>query len=97
MDSFSIKQQFSLDADYVHLALCMLASHPRCVQAAINDYQRQLNQNPALYYRNKDKLNEKVLRTAAAYLGCHPDNVALTNSTTEGLSLVYRDSIASWH
>lgn len=41
-----------------------------------------------LHYRNKDKLNEKVLRTAAAYLGCHQDNVAL-NSTTEGLSLVY--------
>lgn len=89
MDSVSIKQQFGLDDSYIHLALCMLASHPHCVQTAINAYQQQLNRNPALFYRNKDTLNEKVLLAAADYLGCHPSDIALTNSTTEGLSLVY--------
>ncbi|MFM2322876.1 MAG: hypothetical protein RLZZ225_1029 [Pseudomonadota bacterium] len=89
MDSLSVKQQFNLDDDYIHLSLCLLASHPNCVQRAIDHYQYQLNRNPALFYRYKDALNEKVLQAAADYLASHPDNIALTNSTTEGLSLVY--------
>lgn len=84
-----IKQQFNLNEDYIHLSLCLIASHPKCVQDKINYYQNQLNQNPALFYRSKDLLNEDVLRAAANYLVTHADNIALTNSTTEGLSLVY--------
>jgi selenocysteine lyase/cysteine desulfurase len=89
MDSLSVKQQFNLSDDYIHLSLCLLSSHPNCVQRTIDHYQYQLNRNPALFYRDKDALNEKVLQAAADYLASHPDNIALTNSTTEGLSLVY--------
>lgn len=88
LDTF-LKQQFNLDEDYIHLSLCLIASHPNCVQDMIDYYQYQLNRNPALFYRNKDLLNEKVLQAAADYLLSHPDNIALTNNTTEGLALVY--------
>lgn len=84
-----IKQQFNLDKNYIHLSLCLIASHPKCVQDKITYFQNMLNRNPALFYRSKDLLNEKVLRAAANYLMAHPDNIVLTNNTTEGLSLVY--------
>ncbi|MFZ0218851.1 MAG: aminotransferase class V-fold PLP-dependent enzyme [Candidatus Aquirickettsiella sp.] len=89
MDTLWFKQQFNLDEDYIHLSLCLIASHPNCVQHRIDHYQYQLNRNPALFYRSKDSLNEKVLQAAADYLVSHPDNIALTNNTTEGLALVY--------
>ncbi|MEN9916210.1 MAG: hypothetical protein RLY40_142 [Pseudomonadota bacterium] len=84
-----IKQQFNLDKNYIHLSLCLIASHPKCVQDKIDYFQNKLNCNPALFYRSKDLLNEETLQSAANYLVTHPDNIVLTNNTTEGLSLVY--------
>ncbi|MFI5655648.1 aminotransferase class V-fold PLP-dependent enzyme [Streptomyces anulatus] len=82
------KSQFELDPDYVHLALSMLAPHPRPVRAAIEHHRRSLDRNPALHFHERDDRVRQVLDSAAAYLGGRPDSIALTESTTAGLAVV---------
>ena len=84
-----VKEQFSLEKDKVHLALCMLSSHPLCVRKAIDKHRRNFDKNPALYYRKKDNMVDIVLDSAAKYLKGKSSDIALTESTTMGLSIVY--------
>ena len=81
---------FALDRDYVNLTTFLLASHPRVVREAIERHRRALDANPALYLRESETALEDAARAAAAtYLGARPEQVALTDSTTMGLGLVY--------
>jgi selenocysteine lyase/cysteine desulfurase len=82
--------QFELDPDYVNLTTFLLASHPRIVREAIERHRRELDANPALYLSQSERALEDAARAAAAaYLGAEPEQVALTDSTTMGLGLVY--------
>lgn len=61
------------------------------VREAIESYRRELDTHPVLYLnqQNRRRINA-VLDAAAGYLGIdHPDDIALTDSTTMGLGLVY--------
>ena len=81
---------FALDPDYVNLTTFILASHPRPVRAAIERHRRALDANAALYLRASEvSLEEAARRAVADYLGTEPDLVALTDSTTMGLALIY--------
>jgi selenocysteine lyase/cysteine desulfurase len=81
---------FALDPDYVNLTTFLLASHPRVVRDAIGRHRRALDANAALYLRESEAALEDAARAAAAsYLGAQPEQVALTDSTTMGLGLVY--------
>ncbi|MEV7952904.1 aminotransferase class V-fold PLP-dependent enzyme [Streptomyces sp. NPDC088141] len=82
------RSQFELDPDYVHLALSMLAPHPRPVREAIEHHRRALDRNPALHFHERDGQVRQVLDSAAAYLGGRPDALALAESTTSGLAVV---------
>jgi selenocysteine lyase/cysteine desulfurase len=81
---------FELDRRYVNLTTFVLASHPRPVREAIERHRHKLDQNTALYLREAEVALEDASRSALArYLGVRPDEVALTDSTTMGIALVY--------
>ena len=44
----SVRRQFELAPGYIHLALFFLASHPRPVRQAIEQYRAKLDANPLL-------------------------------------------------
>lgn len=86
-----IRAQFDLDPEYAHFGGFLLASHPRPVREAIEGYRRQLDRNPVMAINSLMVERAVAVRAAAArFLGARDDEVALTDSTTMGLGLVYR-------
>lgn len=86
----AVRGQFRLDPDYVHMSALLVASHPQPVQEAIDRYRDQLNRMPVtvLVAENR-KRQRRARQAAAAYLGADAAEIALTDSTTMGLGLVY--------
>ena len=63
---------------------------PRPVRDAIEKHRAEFDRNPAVYLRQTEPGVEEAARQAAAdYLESAPEQVALTDSTTMGLGLVY--------
>ncbi len=86
----AIKAQFDLAPDRVHMSGFYLASHPKPVRDAIDAFRRALDANPVEYHLdNEDKLEAAVLAAAAEYLGVSHTDLAMTDSTTMGLGLLY--------
>ena len=86
----AVRQQFRLSKDVVQLTAFLLASHPAPVRRAIEQHRRGLDANPVEYlHSNWSRLDAAVLREAARYLGARPTDIALTDSTTMGLGLLY--------
>jgi selenocysteine lyase/cysteine desulfurase len=86
----AVRDQFALTRDYIYLAGLLLATHPAPVREAIEAHRRGLDENPADYLHEQGpRLEAEVLRRAAAYLGASPTDIALTDSTTMGLGLLY--------
>jgi selenocysteine lyase/cysteine desulfurase len=87
------RQLFEVDERYIHLANFLIAPHPRPVREAIESYRTELDSNPGLmmdYDRQTTWKHEHNVRSwAARYLEVEPGQIALTGSTTQGLSLVY--------
>jgi len=78
------------ERDYVNLTTFLLASHPRVVREAIERHRRALDDNTALYlHENEVPLDDAARAAVADYIGAEPNQVALTDSTTMGLGLVY--------
>jgi selenocysteine lyase/cysteine desulfurase len=90
-----VREQFDLAPEYVHLGLFYLASHPRPVRAAIERLRQRLDRNPFLtveqgMFEDKyPKLYDGVTQALGRYTGGEPQDFALTNNTTAGLSIVY--------
>jgi isopenicillin-N epimerase len=91
LDSWqAVREQFQLSRDYIHLAGFFLASHPTPVRAAIERHRRGLDADPIGYwFEQEEKQEAAVLRAAADYLAVDPTEIALTDSTTMGLGLLY--------
>lgn len=89
-DWASVREQFPLSPDRRHFAAFVLAAHPRPVAEAIQRHRSGLDEDPEAYLAAEEESNEIAVREAASrYLGGGPDQVALTDSTTMGLGLVY--------
>src|SRR5256714_5833353 len=85
-----VRRQFPLDYSWLHMAQFLMTSHPAPVRAAIEAHRRGLDENPALYIEENVGRYETATREAAAgYMGCRPDDLAMTDSTTMGLGLFY--------
>ena len=90
-----IREQFDLDPNFVHLGMFFLASHPRPVRAAIESYRKKLDANPFLtvdrgMFKNPEySIPERIAGEIAKYIGAEAQDIALTQNTTMGLSLVY--------
>jgi len=86
----AVREQFPLSRDHIHLAGFFLSSHPTQVQAAIERHRRGLDADPIGYWSEQEEKQEAaVLRAAADYLAVDPTEIALTDSTTMGLGLLY--------
>lgn len=87
----AVREQFTLSPDYIHMSALLIASHPRPVLDAIERYRRELDENPVVYLheQNRSRMGE-TLSSAAKYLGVsNASDIALTDSTTMGVGLVY--------
>ncbi|MFC3713820.1 aminotransferase class V-fold PLP-dependent enzyme [Sphingoaurantiacus capsulatus] len=82
---------FAIDPEWIDMSAMLLTSHPQPVANAIAKYREALDNNPAIYLRdNNDRLQEGARSAAGAYLGIAGENIALTDSTTQSVALVYR-------
>lgn len=85
-----VRRQFYLDWNYVHMSCFLLASHPTPVKQAIEKHRDGLDNNPVQYYRDNAHICEDKVRLASAsYLNTDSSQIALTDSTTMGLGLLY--------
>lgn len=90
-----VRAQFPLTREYRHFASFFIASHPKPVREAIENFRRTLDANPFLtvergmFESETENLQVAVREDVARYLGGKPDEIALTSNTTMGLALVY--------
>lgn len=87
-----VRAQFDLAPDYVHMSGFYLASHPRGVRDEIERHRRTIDRNPFLAVhgvQGQSDMPTTIAAAAAEYLEGRPEEVALTDSTTMGLALIY--------
>jgi isopenicillin-N epimerase len=84
------EDQFVLSSGRVQMSAFLLAPHPRAVRRAIERHRRGLDADPTEYLlRHERDLESRVWQAAAEYVGGAPEDIALTDSTTMGLGLLY--------
>ena len=85
----AVRAEFALDPQLAHFAAYVLATHPAIVRAAIERWREALDNDPATVVHEAYSHDEAVRAAASRYLRVRPDEIALTDSTTMGLGLVY--------
>jgi selenocysteine lyase/cysteine desulfurase len=102
-DWATVKAQFDLLAkDWLHFSQFYIVSHPKPVREAIYRFREMLDDNPFTTVEHGMGFDAflgdnavqvaypvQVQRAAASYIGGKPEEVALTDSTTQGLALIY--------
>ena len=87
-----IRSKFNLHPGYIHLAASQfLASHPTPVREAIARHRDALDRDPVGWtLANENAVMDRVRIAAARYFGVpNPSDIAMTDSTTMGLGLLY--------
>jgi selenocysteine lyase/cysteine desulfurase len=84
-----VRAQFELRSGERNFAAWYLASHPKPVRDAIARHRRGLDANAHEYVEQHGELEDVARSLAARYLGTSADQIALTDSTTMGLGLLY--------
>jgi selenocysteine lyase/cysteine desulfurase len=85
-----VRDAFPLARDKLHFTAFLLSPHPRPVANAIERYRRGIDTDPDGYlFAHETAREQQVLRAASHYLGAPADEIALTDSTTMGLGLLY--------
>ena len=85
----AVRAQFPLDPDVIQLAAFVLAAHPKPVRDAIDAHRAGLDRDTEHYVQQHAHEEDDVRKAAAGYLKTKPENVALTDSTTMGLGILY--------
>jgi selenocysteine lyase/cysteine desulfurase len=92
-----VRGQWALDWSWVNLSAMLFASHPRIVRNAIARHRDGLDANPVTYLEaNNRPLQNAARRAAGLYFGANPDAIALTESTTSGIGLVYNGLLVGY-
>jgi len=91
----SVRAQFPLAPNLVHLAAFVFAAHPKPVRAAIDRHRKGLDRDTDDYLHEQATAEDDVRSAAAGYLGTAAANIALTDSTTMGLGLLYSGLLLS--
>jgi selenocysteine lyase/cysteine desulfurase len=103
-DWAAVKAQFDLlSSEWLHFSQFYIVSHPKPVRAAIERFREMLDRSPFATVEHGmgfdaflgDDAQQvafpvRVQQAAARYIGGRPEEVALTDSTTQGLSLIYQ-------
>jgi len=85
----SVRAQFALDPAYGQFAAFVLAPAPAVVRAAIRRHRDGLDADPHYLPQGSRAPDDAVLEAAARHLGADSREIALTDSTTMGLGLLY--------
>jgi selenocysteine lyase/cysteine desulfurase len=85
----TVRGEFDFDRSVIQMAGLLLVSHPRPVREAIARYRQALDHNPPWALREFGGREEAVRVAAANYLAADAGEIALTDSTTMGLGLLY--------
>lgn len=88
-DWAAIRAEFDIDPEYMNFTAFKLAPHPRMVREAIDKHRRELDRNPTIYLDNRLDFDKQVRVAAGEFLGAGVEDIALTDSTTMGLGLLY--------
>ena len=102
----TVRAQFRLEPGWIQLGGFLLASHPRMVREAIERFRRKLDARPVQMVHDEwPRYEAAVLRAVADYLRADAADIALTDSTSMGLALLYngidlrqgQDALATRH
>jgi selenocysteine lyase/cysteine desulfurase len=88
----ALRSEFLLTQDRIHLANLLLASNPRVVRDSVERWRKRLDDDPVTTLEHDLRTGEYTngtLDAAARYLAVTRDQIALTDSTTSGLALIY--------
>ncbi len=88
----ALRDDFLLSRDKVQLGNLLMASNPRPVREAVERHRRRLDEDTVTVLEHELHTQESTNATrdaAGRYMGVSGDEIALTDSTTSGLSLVY--------
>ena len=88
----TVTKLFTHDRKKIHLgASQFIVSHPKPIHNAIDKYRTQLDKDPVQYTEKvENEYMQRVREAAAQYLQMDdPDDIAVTDSTTMGLGLIY--------
>lgn len=89
-DWSSVRAQFATPERPIDLSSLYISSHPAPVRHAIDEHRRGLDREPTRYLmRNNVPATRATVNAAARFIGGDPDDVALVDSTTMGLGLLY--------
>ena len=89
-DWTALRNMFPLTRKYIQLSTFLLASHPKPVSDAIEKHRRAFDENPSDYWHHHyQTIDAEISQSAAEYMGGNAENIALTDSTTMGLGLIY--------
>ena len=86
----ALRNLFPLTRDYIQLSTFLLASHPKPVSQAIEKHRQAFDENPSDYWHQHFlTIDGEIMQAAADYMGGEAQHIALTDSTTMGLGLIY--------
>jgi isopenicillin-N epimerase len=90
LDWPAVRAQFALRDEFIHMSAMLLSSHPKAVRRAIDEHRRGMDADPLTYvFENNRRLQEDARAAAGQYFGVDASDIALTDSTTMGVALVY--------
>jgi len=88
-DWASVRSQFPLDTGLAQFAAFVLSPHTAQVSAAIAHHRARLDHDTETTLHDGYLLEDAVRRAAASYVGGTLDQIALTDSTTMGIAVMY--------
>jgi selenocysteine lyase/cysteine desulfurase len=89
-DWTALRDLFPLTRKYIQLSTFLLASHPKPVADAIEKHRRGFDENPSDYWHHHfQTIDAQISQSAAQYMGGKAESIALTDSTTMGLGMIY--------
>lgn len=84
-----LRALFPLSTDLVQTAAFVLAAHPKPVRDAIEKHRRGLDADTEAYLHRQTTAEEDLRARVGAFVGGTAEQIALTDSTTMGLGILY--------
>lgn len=86
----AIRKQFLFNPARIHMSQMLLAAHPKMVRDAIQKHRDGFDANPVEYWEeNWMTIEGEIRKKASEYMDAFPEEIALTDSTTMGLAMLY--------